>query len=284
MTYLYWEDIHRSYKTLQKLRTKKGKLLSRSAFLLRCRDKEVMPTFAKLRHPVNTNRARHILRQANAALVREHVRATRLELDTNARSLLSLHFRLAACPLEHTCDWIEGNTFTNGEWSKKKATERQCKKFLRLPKVRQQKEKPSLNKVVINLTSKKLDGPTQEVLSKGLNLAPVPRTLPKRDIISGVEEAIKRLPDEAAEEVRRDVCKVLDKAKMPKNNISAAEHKALRALREDQDTVVLAADKGNATVLLKSEDYWQKNRRPPAGSCLQTTREGPHHNSDSQDR
>ncbi|XP_047110092.1 uncharacterized protein LOC124784849 [Schistocerca piceifrons] len=112
--------------------------------------------------------------------------------------------------------------------------------------------------VVINLTNKELDKAKQEVLSKGLNFAPVPRILPKRDIISGIEQATSRLPEEAAEEVRRDVCKVLDKAKMPKNNISAAEHNALQALREDQDTVVLAADKGNATVLLKSEDYWQK--------------------------
>ncbi|XP_047004634.1 uncharacterized protein LOC124622889 [Schistocerca americana] len=116
----------------------------------------------------------------------------------------------------------------------------------------------SNTKTIINLTERALDEPTISVLSKGLKFALTPRMLPKRDTISNVEQAIRILPLRAAEEARGETSRVLEKTTMPKNNIMAEEHKAQLNLHSDKGIVVLAADKGNVTVLLKSEDYWQK--------------------------
>ncbi|XP_049944329.1 uncharacterized protein LOC126426458 [Schistocerca serialis cubense] len=225
---------------LQKLRLKTGKLLSRLAFLQRCRDKEVLPKFANLRHSVSTTRSRRILQRAGAALVREHIRVTRQELDKNARMLLTQHLRLASYLPPHTWEWLDGNTYASSEIHKRKATEKQCGKFTRLYGARQHADHTTNAKTVINLAGKELDETTISVLSRGLNFAPVPRTLPKRDIISSIEQAVHGLPTEAAEEVRRETCRVLEKAKMPKNNITSAEWKALKALR--QLTVVISLE------------------------------------------
>ena len=51
------EDIHRSIRVFEKLRKEKARLLSSLAFLLRCRDEETIPTFAKLRSAVNSSAA-----------------------------------------------------------------------------------------------------------------------------------------------------------------------------------------------------------------------------------
>ncbi|XP_049958159.1 uncharacterized protein LOC126474723 [Schistocerca serialis cubense] len=133
-----------------------------------------------------------------------------------------------------------------------KATNKQCGKFLRLLGRCQLEEKASTIKTVINLTGRALDEPTISVLSKGLNFAPIPRMLLKHDIISNVEQAIHVLQPRAAEEVRRETSSVLEKARMPENNVTTEERKALLNLCDDKDIVVLAADKGNVTVLLKS--------------------------------
>ncbi|XP_071439029.1 uncharacterized protein [Hetaerina americana] len=84
------------------------------------------------------------------------------------------------------------------------------------------------------------------------------RSIPYLDILGGVEQAIRKLTQEAAEEVRSEVALALKRSSLPKPNITKDEKKALVALRRNPDIVILPADKGNATVLLKTEDYHQK--------------------------
>ena len=40
------------------------------------------------------------------------------------------------------------------------------------------------------------------------------------------------------------------RSKLPRDNLSAGQRKALRDLRKMEDVVILPADKGNATVLM----------------------------------
>ncbi|XP_063622430.1 uncharacterized protein LOC134794549 [Cydia splendana] len=63
-----------------------------------------------------------------------------------------------------------------------------------------------------------------------------------------------------AEELRQDVAVILRKAKLPKSNTTAEERSALRDLKENEDILVLKADKGNATVVMDSTDYDSKIR------------------------
>ena len=51
---------------------------------------------------------------------------------------------------------------------------------------------------------------------------------------------------------------ILRKAKPPKSKISKPEFEALKSLKNNHDIVVLKADKGGATVILKKEDYHNK--------------------------
>ncbi|KAG8229523.1 hypothetical protein J437_LFUL004929, partial [Ladona fulva] len=51
------------------------------------------------------------------------------------------------------------------------------------------------------------------------------------------------------------------KAKPPKSNITKEERTAIKRLRQNPNITVLPVDKGNATVLLRSESYHQKIRK-----------------------
>ncbi|XP_047987681.1 uncharacterized protein LOC125227409 [Leguminivora glycinivorella] len=100
----------------------------------------------------------------------------------------------------------------------------------------------------------------RSVLSKGLNFALTPSSLPVETIVANVEDAIvrNRVPHREAECLRQDVSSLLRRSKLPKPNISKQERLALSALRENEDILVLPADKGNATVVVDTALYEEK--------------------------
>ena len=64
--------------------------------------------------------------------------------------------------------------------------------------------------------------------------------------------------EEELEKVRASIASFVRKAKCPKSKITADEREALASLRNNDDIVILEADKGNATVVLDREVYERK--------------------------
>ena len=54
------------------------------------------------------------------------------------------------------------------------------------------------------------------------------------------------------------VCGILRRAKPPKDNLKKEQRKALKEMKYLEDEVILPADKGNATVVMRREDYSTK--------------------------
>ena len=80
------------------------------------------------------------------------------------------------------------------------------------------------------------------------------------DIIANVESALYHLPEEKAEEIRGEVTRILRKAKPPKSNITRKERNAIKSRNSDPNIIILPADKGNATVIMETEEYKDKIR------------------------
>ncbi|XP_071449226.1 uncharacterized protein [Hetaerina americana] len=222
------------------------------------RDKEVIPRFVNLRPPVNSPAARRIMRRTSLALLRERIHHHRSALDDNAKCLLDIHLRLAACLSPTDWDFIDRTTAAQGERLLRRNTERQKKKYERLDMGKEAVPPLDRQRLVINLTGTEIDESTSLVLAKGLNFAPTPRSIPYLDIVGSIEQAIRKLPQEEAEEVRGEVSMVLKRAVVPKPNITKGERRALISLRKNPDVTILPADKGNATVLLNTDECHQK--------------------------
>ena len=74
-----------------------------------------------------------------------------------------------------------------------------------------------------------------------------------------VEKACTKLPPREVDELRSDYSHLLRDHQPPsKINITTAEHRAIKELREDQSRVVLTADKGMAMVVMDRQDYKDK--------------------------
>ena len=95
-------------------------------------------------------------------------------------------------------------------------------------------------------------------LSKGLNFAITPTTLPVEEIIAGTEVVAKYMTETAAEELKGEVLRNIKRAKLPKSNISKGERVALQTLKKDNSIIILPAVKGRATVIMNTAEYREK--------------------------
>ncbi|XP_021934194.1 uncharacterized protein LOC110836852 [Zootermopsis nevadensis] len=171
-----------------------------------------------------------------------------------------MHLRLAA--ELSTADWalIDRTTFERASRAAADDKVRQCHEFQRLHGAQHAGPRTDTKKAVVNLSGRPLEDAAYAALGKGLNYSVAPTVLPIEDFLSGVKRAVRSLPVEAAEEVRQETVRILRASKKPKDNLSGAERRALRALRNNADLTVLPADKGSATVVLSTDDYNRKIR------------------------
>ncbi|XP_071442881.1 uncharacterized protein [Hetaerina americana] len=198
------------------------------------------------------------MKRIGLALIRERIHHHRSSLDDNAKQLLDLHLQLATQLSPMDWEYIDRATAAQGEMLLRRNTERQKTKYDRLDVRKDSLHAPEQKRVVVNLSSAEIDEATSLVLSKGLNFVPTSRRIPYLEILGSVEQAVRNLPVEAAEDVRGEISMALKRAVPPKSNISGEERRALNTLRKNSAITVLPADKGNATVLLNAEDYHRK--------------------------
>ena len=69
---------------------------------------------------------------------------------------------------------------------------------------------------------------------------------------------MKDLPKNTSEEIRQGCTVIIKHEKLPKLNISRSELTALRELESNKNIKIVKEEKGNATVLMDSEDYDKK--------------------------
>ena len=111
---------------------------------------------------------------------------------------------------------------------------------------------------VVNMSSKNLSESELKVLTKGLNFAPASRKIPVDKFITEVESSISKLNSQDKLVVRNKVTNILASAKLPTDNMSREERRALKTLRDDKSIIILRADKGNSTVVMDRTKYDSK--------------------------
>ena len=131
-----------------------------------------------------------------------------------------------------------------------------------------QAKRKDKNKWVINMSSRQLTRIETDLLAKGFNFSITSKTLPNKDIIATVEDAVKDLEKEEADTICAKVSLTLQNSKPPKDNLSKDERKALKELQSDTSNVILPAGKGRSTVILNHEDYLEK--------CMDHINNGPY--------
>ncbi|KAK9874835.1 hypothetical protein WA026_005651 [Henosepilachna vigintioctopunctata] len=255
---LYGEEVYKQVRRFEVLRKKKAHQVSSLIFLLRCRDNNVIPKFLRAKRHFNTAASHRIYNRLERALLRERIHETRRELAKLDSELLSVHLLISQ--KMNNWDWerVDRIIYNTMSSEMKKSTERQKRKFEQCDTNTKPRPILDVNKTVVNISSHQLSDHEESILAKGGNFAVTPRNVPVEEIIANIEAGIRNLPQDSAEEIRRDCSKILQHARPPKSNIPYTERRALKDLRNNKDIIILPADKGNATTVLNTVDYHQK--------------------------
>ena len=118
------------------------------------------------------------------------------------------------------------------------------------------------------MSSRQLTYIETDLLAKGLNFSITLQTLPNKDIIATIKDAVNDLETEETDTIRAKVSLTLQNSKPPKDNMSKDEHKVSKELQSDTSNVISPADKGKSTVILNREDYLEK--------CMDHINNGPY--------
>ena len=241
-------------------------------FNLRCLHTKITPNSLKLRTTVNGYKANVILKSAEKKLLNERIRQTnyKINLLIQERNHIETNLRDLLTPdrFKQVQEFTTRVQLQQHEISKR----RQIKKYELLTKRVSQADSDNnwrrndnitsdtTDKWIKNLSDRALNNHEQSVLSKGLNFAIPPKSLPVVDIITATESAIKKanLQPLEAETLRHKISTSLSHSSVPTSNISKEEEAAIKSLKNDKNIVILPADKGWCTVVLNHADYDKK--------------------------
>ena len=107
------------------------------------------------------------------------------------------------------------------------------------------------------MSSRQLSHIETDLLAKGINLSINSKTMPNKDVITTIEDAVKDLEKEEADPIRPKISLTLQNLKPPKDNLSKDEHKAFKELQCDTSIVILPASKVDLLLSLTVTAIWK---------------------------
>ncbi|XP_076047286.1 uncharacterized protein LOC143028808 [Oratosquilla oratoria] len=259
-THAHMNCVTRSVEVLNTVRKwencelKKSVIREQLRFCQLCRNRNTLPSFARVRPPVNTRKAKEEAeacgrRLLKCAIDHHHSRIHRFNRDitTFKNQCASL---LQATHFDTILEKIS-NLSQSKSSSKRSSLE---SKFQRLLDIRP----PAPPRWVTNLSSRQLSDAENNVLARGLNFN-VQGKVNHAEFLAAAELGVNLMEgtSEDKQAVRTKIVGAL-KSKQTSRSLTTEETKALAELRRDRSIVVLTSDKGRSTVVLDKEDYDQK--------------------------
>ena len=238
------------------------------AFSARCKKVGLIPPSLRIKPPIDTTQGWKIADRASRQFLNERLRVANYRVHQLEDERKWTEIGLRRVLNEEDFKRIDQLTKEKAERSFVITRERQQEKFQRSVRRDEQRKEGQLRKTsnavdrtrwVINHSNHEVTPQELAVLQRGLNFAQSPNSLPMSKIVAGIEPALRQCNDpEAAERARSIIASIIRQHRPPKPNTTAEERQAMRTLKQDEEIVILQADKGNTTVLLNTTEYVEK--------------------------
>ena len=168
-----------------------------------------LPSSLRLRCPVNSERAKSIVRNAESQLVNERIRLINSQLTTLRDEYRRLTDWVKCGLSAELADTVFKHVLTVQENEFVKTKARHLQKFECFLDSKKRQEESVFGKVselqrdewVVNLSNTELSSLHKNVLARGLNFAIAPSVLPKEEFVIAIEKASRGMePDEKKKE------------------------------------------------------------------------------------
>ncbi len=242
---------------------KEARFTNHRIFNLRCLKNGVIPKCLKIKAPDHGVAAKKIAETTSRNFLKNRIHLTCSKLESLRKDIEQLKQSLKEELNEEIFNKLIDFVSSRRNWQFEKSKATQQRKFSALLPSKSNKPSTSTSiqnqkkkeEWVINLSSKELSDPELNVLQKGLNFNVTQKNFRKEVIVAKIESCLKDAIPKQADIVRYQVAKVMSTPTNSTPNLTTAEVRASKNLRRDSSITILRADKGNATVVLNTEDY-----------------------------
>ncbi|XP_076030813.1 uncharacterized protein LOC143018991 [Oratosquilla oratoria] len=219
------------------------------------RNRNILPTFAKVRPPVHTKKGKEEAdacgrRLLKCAIDHHHSRIHRFNSDITACKEIC-KTRLHPTDFDALLEKIKSLSRAKTE------TKRTLLDF-KLQRLEDSRP-PTRTRWVVNLSNRHLSPEEKQVLSKGRLNFNVQRGINRAEFLAAAELGISLIdgPEEVKQTARTNIVGALSSTHNH-HILTTGEKKILEGLRKDHSVAILSSDKGRSTVVMDKVEYDQK--------------------------
>ena len=227
----------------------------------RCKDLGLVSSGLRLKSPLNTQEAIQIVKATCRRLIRARINDCHRRLNHYNNRLQQRLDKLKQLIPTNLLDVIRDIADQRAKKTTEQYRIKTELKLTRLQRTKNKKRHKTDENWVRNISSRPLDKTETQVLSYGLKHSVTPKRIPTETIVSSVEAVLSRqrgLPEPTKDNIRSRIASTIQSASLTDNNLTKDERQALKRLRNDNDILILPADKGRVTVVMDKTDYHDK--------------------------
>ena len=227
----------------------------------RCKDLGLVPAGLRIKSPLNTREAIRIVESTRRQLVKARINDNHRRLKHYKTNLQNTRHQLSQLLPPHLLDTVHDIADKRAHKTATNCRTKLAEKLDRLRTKRDKKRRTHNDDWVRNISSRPLDKTETRVLSYGLKHSITPKRIPTDTIVSSVEAVLCRqsdIPEPEKDNIRSRIASAIQSTPRLDSNLTRDEHRALKRLKNDEDIVILPADKGRVTVVMNKTDYHNK--------------------------
>ncbi|XP_073231504.1 uncharacterized protein [Porites lutea] len=227
----------------------------------RCKDHGLVPAGLKLKSPLNTQEAIQIVTSTCRRLVKARINDCHRRLNYCNNKLQQQLDKLKQLLPTNLLDTVMTIAGRRADKTTDRVRTEQERKLTRLQRNKDKKRPKTDENWVRNISSHPLDKTETHVLSYGLKHSVTPKRIPTESIVSSIEAVLSRqrdISESAKDNIRSRIASTVQSASIPDNNLTKDEQQALKRPKNDNNIVILPADKGRVTVVMDKTDYFDK--------------------------
>ena len=226
-----------------------------------CKDHGLVPAGLKLKSPLNTQEAIQIVKSTSRRLVKAWINDCHRRLNYCNNKLQQQLDKLKQLLPTNLFDTVMTIADRRADKTTDRVHTEQERKLTKLQRNKDKRRPKTDDNWVRNISSRPLDKTETHILSYGLKHSVTSKRIPTETIVSSVETVLSRqrdLSESAKDDIRSRIASTVQSASIPDNNLTKDEQQALKQLKNDNNIVILPADKGRVTVVMDKTDYFDK--------------------------
>ena len=277
ITTSYGAGVYQSTLYLKEVKKNMARSKNQFIFLQRCVKHKIIPKSLRINCPIRNEKTKNIINRYRFEILIATKNDAKHRFFNRVQEVRNIENELSSILSNEDMRVVNNVTEKARELMFVRSKERLVNKFCKLKESKGAKFNHNNDRIahneggtlhmkvpVLNLASNEIPDHHMELLMLGPKFVPHEKRIPYMDIVSTTESSALKLEYRKkiseAQNLRKDVLRIMKMAKPVKDNLNQKQRSALKELRSDQEISIYPFDKGTGLVRIEREKAISKIR------------------------